>query len=60
MTVPWCKQAGSSFWTHSIIAFEDSYLHELVGLLMTFVSSDFDLQSLCLSPELLNKLLCKV
>ena len=35
-------------------------MHELVVLLMSFVSSDFDLQSLCLCPELLDKLLRKV
>ena len=35
-------------------------MHELIILLVSFVSSDFDLQSLCLSPELLYKLLSEV
>ena len=37
-----------------------AHMHELIVLLVSFVSSDSDLQSLCLGPELLNKLLSEV
>lgn len=39
---------------------EVAYMYELIVLLMVFVSSDPDLQSLCLGSELLDQLLCEV
>lgn len=43
-----------------LVGYTNTYMHELVILLVPFVSSDFDLQRLCLSPELLDKLFSEV
>lgn len=36
------------------------HLHQLLIVLMVFVVGDFGLESLCLCPQLLHELLCKL